>query len=85
MAQAKKFKIVGRFVYSRRERVGLSQMALAKAIGCTTAQSVSNIERGLAGIPRGKIREIAKALKVSTESVLAVMAKQQKESLKCYL
>lgn len=46
-----------------RIKAGVSQAELGKALGHSTPQFISNIERGLCGIPVKDFRAIAKVLK----------------------
>ncbi len=67
MAQIDKIAF-GRRVAARRTEIGLSQKALAKAVGMKQ-QGVGNIERGIVGRPRFLI-ELAEALQTSPEWLL---------------
>lgn len=50
-----------------REKAGLTQAEVAKGLGWSTPQFVSNIERGKAMLPLTKINRAAKILKVNPE------------------
>lgn len=53
-----------------RERAGLTQSQLAKALGYTTPQFISNIERDLAFLPPGKFKAASKALAVPVSKMI---------------
>ena len=63
-------KVIGKYVKVRRAELGLSQNDLARSLGYNTSQYISNIERGLASIPFGKIQEMSKLLKVDYRHLL---------------
>ena len=55
----------------RQER-GFTQKEIAKKLGWSSSQYVSNIERGIAFLPKAKIRKIATIYKVS-EAYIAML------------
>lgn len=48
----------------------LSQARAAKLIGFTTAQAISNLERGTAPIPATRVSKIAKVYGVKKENII---------------
>lgn len=50
-----------KIIQGLRAEVGLSQADLAKKLGYASPQFISNIERGLCGVPIDKIKIIDKA------------------------
>jgi transcriptional regulator with XRE-family HTH domain len=55
-------KDVGHFIRKAREKRGLSQSDVARLLNLKTAQSISNIERGVSPLPRSKIKRLAGVL-----------------------
>jgi len=47
-----------------RERMGLSQIEIAKHFKLTTSQLISNVERGLCPFPTQKARRLCEILKI---------------------
>lgn len=60
-------KTTGFYIKLHRERIGLTQIEVAKALGFKTAQYISNIERDLADLPPMHIRTMSKLLGISAE------------------
>lgn len=57
---------IGHRIQTRRKELGLTQSALAKAIG-VTYQQVQKYERGLNAIAAGRLQQLAEALGVPAE------------------
>lgn len=53
-----------------RERAGLSQAALAKILGYSSPQFISNIERGRCEIPVSKFKLLAKKIKIPIRKLI---------------
>jgi len=66
-------KQVGLFVRQLREKKGLSQGDVAKLLQLKTAQSISNIERGVSPLPKAKIRKLAEILGVKKADIVSVV------------
>jgi transcriptional regulator with XRE-family HTH domain len=76
-----KFKI-GKIIKERRLKVGLSQGKLAEAFGYASPQFISNIERGLCGIPADNILGLAKVLKINPEVLIAADVAEYERQLR---
>lgn len=72
-------KHLGSYLRDLRERRGLSQGDVAKLLSLKTAQSISNIERGISPLPRTKIKRIADVLGVSKDAVVNVVLQEVQE------
>lgn len=66
--RAARWKRVGAFIRSRREDLGLDQKDLAGPLGYARVASVSNIERGVEGVPYKRIFQWADILHVPRDS-----------------
>lgn len=53
-----------------RHKAGLSQKDVAEAMGYTSPQFVSNIERGLVNIPVESMKKLARVLKMSPRDLV---------------
>jgi transcriptional regulator with XRE-family HTH domain len=73
-------KLVGSWITKRRELKGISQAQLAKRLGVNTAQSVSNIERGIAPLPHAHVSELSRALGVKRELVVNKVVEEFRKS-----
>ena len=65
-----------------RENSGISQGEIAKYLGYTTPQFISNWERGLSSPPMDKLADLIKLIKIKPEIVLELMSKDSIEILK---
>ena len=69
-------KHLGSFIRDLREKRGLSQGDVAKLLSLKTAQSISNIERGISPLPRAKIKRLAEVLGVAKDMILGVVLQE---------
>ncbi len=72
--QSKLFRIA-------RKRSGLSQKDVARILGLSTAQFVSNIERGLCGYGAEQIGILSKLLGISTKVMINAKAADYKKTM----
>lgn len=63
----------GRVVKAARLKAKLSQGKLARALGWTTSQYVSNVERGLCGFPARKGKLFCRITKLSPSKLVKAM------------
>jgi transcriptional regulator with XRE-family HTH domain len=73
-------KFLGKFIKTIRQDAGVSQAELAKAMGLKTAQSVSNIERGISPLPPRKIKVLAKTVRLHPEWIVDRMVIEYRET-----
>lgn len=66
-------KHVGTFIRELREKRGLSQGDVAKLLKLKTAQSISNIERGVSPLPKTKIKRLADILGVRKSEIVTIV------------
>ena len=74
-------KHVGSFIRQLREKRGLSQAEVAKLLSLKTAQSVSNIERGVSPLPRAKIRRLADILGIRKREIVTVVMREVQDQV----
>ncbi len=72
----------GRIFIAARQRKDLSQGDLAKALGYTTPQFVSNIERGISLLPADSVGVVSKILGVSAKLLIWAWRKDHLASQK---
>jgi len=75
-------KIVGTFIQKRRERAEKTQWEVAHAMGYTTAQFVSNWERGVSLPPMDALPKLAQYLDIPAKDFQDTMLKYEEEMLK---
>jgi transcriptional regulator with XRE-family HTH domain len=68
-------KALGVLIAQNREKCKLTQVDLAKKLGWSTAQFVSNIERGTGKLPISKIKPMADALKLNVKTFFQLVQK----------
>lgn len=69
------FMDLSKFLKEKRLQAGLSQGAVAKKLGYTSPQFVSNWERGLSQPPVATLRKIAQIYNISANDMFDVMLK----------
>lgn len=72
-----KFKKVASAIIYGRTKMGVTQTQLAKHLGYTSAQYVSNMERGIVLPPSKKIDKIAKYLNLNPVDLRKVFAEEK--------
>jgi transcriptional regulator with XRE-family HTH domain len=69
-------KQIGSFIRELRESRGLSQGDVAKLLNLKTAQSISNIERGVSPLPRAKIKKLADVLGIRKGEIVTIVLRE---------
>ncbi len=75
-------KIVGKFLRERRIKAGLTQMDVANTLQYSTAQFISNWERGISMPPLETLPKISSMMKVPAKDLIDVMSRYQEQLLK---
>ncbi len=82
----KDVKDLSKFLRESREKAGLTQMDVADRLGYSSAQFISNWERGLSSPPMKTLNTLAQMYKVGTEeifqAILAITISAAEESLR---
>lgn len=73
-------KGLGAFIRGVREVQGLSQADVAKELRLSSPQFVSNIERGIAPLPRAQAASFARILKIEYSVLLDVIVEDIRDS-----
>lgn len=81
IAKAIRQKLVGEFLKTSREDAGLTQLALARELGYTSAQFISNWERGIAMPPMNMMPELSRLLHIPPKKMLEVIYRYQESFL----
>ena len=64
-----------------REKAGLTQREVSDALGYSTPQFISNVERGRCRFPVQKLPKIKKLYKLSAEQVIDLFLSEERLSL----
>lgn len=75
-------KKLGEYLKEKRINANFSQMDLASSLGYSTAQFVSNWERGIAAPPADKFYDIIKLLKMDKEEFVDFLLDLEEEGLR---
>jgi len=75
-------KVVGRFLRDRRVKAGLTQWDIASHLRYSTAQFVSNWERGVSLPPVDSLPKLVGLLGVSGQDIIGTMHQYQEQMLK---
>ncbi|MCB0416758.1 MAG: helix-turn-helix domain-containing protein [Bdellovibrionales bacterium] len=63
-------KELGNYLKEKRVQAGLTQLAVAKSVKLTSAQSISNIERGMAPVPTFVLRRMIQLYQISEAEIM---------------
>jgi transcriptional regulator with XRE-family HTH domain len=78
----KRPRLVGSYIRTRRESLGLSQRALGLLfVPPVTTQFISNVERGVTPLPPAHVATLAKALSVADAEIMNLLEKEYSAKL----
>jgi hypothetical protein len=72
----------GKFLKLAREKKGLSQNEVAKLLGYSTAQFISNLERGISPPPLKVLKLIKEIYELDSQELMSVIQEEQEDNLK---
>lgn len=72
-------RVIGAFIKGHRADAGVTQEQLADALGYSTAQFVSNWERGVSMPPLKSLPLLARTIGVSSKAMIDLMDRYQDE------
>lgn len=75
-------KVLGRYLKQKRIEAGFTQVDVANRLGYSTAQFISNFERGLCAPPIKNLRVLIKLYGLDPEEVLGLIMDEQESSLR---
>jgi transcriptional regulator with XRE-family HTH domain len=73
--------LLGQYLKSNRKQANLTQAQVSKHLGYTTAQFVSNIERGISVVPLDTLARMVKLYKVNPVKTLNILLDSQEKLL----
>jgi transcriptional regulator with XRE-family HTH domain len=77
----RKFESTSKYFRQKRLDAEITQAELAEALGFTSAQIVSNWERGICAPPMASLRSLIKILKLDAEEVTDVITEENRRFL----
>ena len=72
---------LGEYLQKGREKAGLTQKQVADTLEYSTAQFISNFERGIAVPPLSKLRTIIEMYSLSPERVMNMILELEKQRM----
>ena len=72
------YELLGEFLKNKRLAAGLTQRAVSSALGYSSAQFISNFERGIAAPPLNKMKVLTKLYKLPVEEVVNLMIEAER-------
>ncbi|MCB0404324.1 MAG: helix-turn-helix domain-containing protein [Bdellovibrionales bacterium] len=63
-------KELGQYLREKRMQAGLTQLTVARSVKLTSAQSISNIERGMAPVPTFVLRKMIQLYQISEAEIM---------------
>jgi len=77
-------KEFGAFLKEKREEVGLSQSEVARGLGYSSPQFISNFERGLCSPPLPALKKMLEYYGMSKRELIDLIIRQEKQYLETY-
>lgn len=78
-------KELGNYLKNKRTRSGLSQSEVAKGLGYSSPQFISNFERGLCAPPLPALKKIMNYYKLPKNEIIGFLLRQQRQYLEAFL
>ena len=72
---------LGQHLKSNREQANLTQAEVSKRLGYTSAQFISNIERGVSVVPLGTLARMVRLYKANAEKTAQILLESQEKML----
>lgn len=81
-SKSERFEVLGRYLKQKRKASGLTQWEVAKELGYTSPQFISNFERGLCAPSFDTLPRLIKMYRIPQNEILELLLKQQEEYLR---
>ena len=82
MDSEKRFKDLGKYLKERRLAAGYSQGDIGKKLGYSSAQFISNFERGNCAPPLPALKTLVGLYKINVEEVIGLILKEHESFLR---
>lgn len=70
-----KYETLGSYLKESRKKAGWTQWDVAKKLGYSSPQFISNVERGLCELPLSKIKKLREALNLDRDTLIHLLLK----------
>ena len=81
----RRYTDLGEYLQKMRSRAGLTQREVSLALGYSSAQFISNFERGIAVPPLKKLKTLVKMYDMSAENVMSLILDAERAHLQAVL
>lgn len=81
MAKKKSFIVLGKYLKEKRLAASLSQGRVAKILGYTSPQFISNCERGICQMPLKNLKQLIELYGIHPDEMTQVLLAMQKDML----
>ena len=75
----RRYTVLGEYLQSMRTKAGLTQREVSLALGYSSAQFISNFERGIAVPPLKKLKVLVKMYDMPVETVMNMILEAERE------
>lgn len=82
MAKNDRFEVLGEYLKNKRKNRGLTQWDVAKELGYTSPQFISNFERGLCAPSFDTLPKLIKMYGIPEDEILNLLMQQQEKFLR---
>ncbi|MDB5036696.1 MAG: hypothetical protein JWQ35_224 [Bacteriovoracaceae bacterium] len=79
------FVELGNYLKAKRRQANISQAEVSKALGYTSAQFISNFERGLCAPPLNKLRILITLYNLPVRELTNLLMREQKKYIEFHL
>lgn len=76
---ARRYTVLGEYLQKMRTEAGLTQREVSLALGYSSAQFISNFERGIAVPPLNKLKVLIKMYNMPVDTVLNIILDTERE------
>lgn len=75
----RRYTVLGEYLQAMRTKAGLTQREVSLALGYSSAQFISNFERGIAVPPLKKLKVLVKMYDMPVETVMDMILEAERE------
>lgn len=84
-ASVRNFMALGEYLQEMRVRANLTQKEVSDSLGYSSAQFISNFERGISSPPLKKLRQLIAMYRMPVDKVMALILEGESEFLRTAL
>jgi len=85
MALSSRFEVIGTYFKDKRIKSGVSQTELARELGFSTSQMISNWERGICSPPMNAVAIMVDLFRLNKKEVITMLVNEHKREIETEL